>query len=341
MFNAKFYFSLLSGCSDGSIYIHDINNLTGRPQFTAKCIYKVVKNSDYTHRYSVECVSWYGDDSALFVTSGTDKQLKIWDANSMKSIEHFHSKGRIFHHDCSNSPTSNPIIAVASSLNFVELIDLRTGSSTHELRGHKSSILTCNWSPTEEYLLATGGIDKCIFLWDIRSSNSCLKILDKHNKNDNKGTSHSGYVNGLKFTSDGLFLVSIGTDNKMRLWETLHGCYKKQNCIQIKNEVKRNIQFAVTNNSKPSLVYIPSEGNIFVVEMLSGALINILNGHFHLVNCCYYRHMYQELYSGGNDRNILMWTAANEIQEERFSNENKQIKSPILRYEDTWSSDEN
>lgn len=107
----KPFFSLLSGCSDGSVYIHDVNNLTGRPQYTAKCICKVVKNSDYTHRYSVECVSWYGEDSALFITSGTDKTLKIWDANYQKSIEQFNSKGRIFHHDCSFIPTSNPKIA--------------------------------------------------------------------------------------------------------------------------------------------------------------------------------------------------------------------------------------
>lgn len=232
----------------------------------------------------------------------------------------------------------------------MELIDLRTGSSTHELRGHKSSILTCNWSPTEEYLLATGGIDQCIYLWDIRASNSCLKALDQSNRNDNKGTAHSGYVNGLKFTEDGYLLVSVGTDNKIRLWETLSGSNKKKDYIEIKNDVKKNIQFAISDNTKSPILYVPSEGNIFVINMYSGSLINVLNGHFHLVNCCFYRNTFQELYSGGNDRNILLWTA-DEPHEEKW-NEKKQLEKTFLvkhtflqknnakDAEDAWSSDE-
>lgn len=34
---------------------------------------------------------------------------------------------------------------------------------------------------------------------------------------------HSDCVNGLSFTSDGLYLVSFGSDNAMRLWDTASG----------------------------------------------------------------------------------------------------------------------
>ena len=36
-------------------------------------------------------------------------------------------------------------------------------------------------------------------------------------------TAHNGHVNGLRFTSDGLFLVSFGTDNQLRLWDAFSG----------------------------------------------------------------------------------------------------------------------
>lgn len=222
----------------------------------------------------------------------------------------------------------------------MELIDLRTGGKTHELRGHKSSVLTCCWSPTQEYLLSTGGLDKAIYLWDVRSSNSCLKAF----QDDSKETAHSGYVNGLKFTSDGLFLVSMGTDSKIKLWNTLSGRKIKIDYGEIKNDVKKHIQFAISNNSKPCLLYIPSEGNIFVIEIASGKLVNILNGHFHSINCCFYRETYQELYSGGNDRNVLLWSA-DEPQREAYLESNKSddecLNKKSRTMDDAWSSDEN
>lgn len=36
-------------------------------------------------------------------------------------------------------------------------------------------------------------------------------------------TAHGGHVNGLCFSSDGLFLASFGTDNQIRLWDTFSG----------------------------------------------------------------------------------------------------------------------
>ena len=36
-------------------------------------------------------------------------------------------------------------------------------------------------------------------------------------------TAHGGHVNGLCFSSDGLFLASFGTDNHIRLWDTFSG----------------------------------------------------------------------------------------------------------------------
>ena len=36
-------------------------------------------------------------------------------------------------------------------------------------------------------------------------------------------TAHNGHVNALCFTEDGLHLVSFGTDDRLRLWDTMSG----------------------------------------------------------------------------------------------------------------------
>lgn len=108
--------SLLSGCTDGSIYIHDLYNFSGLPNYTAKCICNIDKYNNLAHRCSVECTSWFGDDNELFITSGTDQTLKVWDANNLKPVESFTCKGRIFHHDCTSVPSLHPILAGKSFL---------------------------------------------------------------------------------------------------------------------------------------------------------------------------------------------------------------------------------
>lgn len=40
---------------------------------------------------------------------------------------------------------------------------------------------------------------------------------------DNYGTDHVGGVNGLTWTEDGASLISLGTDEKLRVWNILSG----------------------------------------------------------------------------------------------------------------------
>ena len=44
-------------------------------------------------------------------------------------------------------------------------------------------------------------------------------------------TAHNGCVNGMRFTSDGLYLVSFGSDNALRLWDTASGKNTLVSCV--------------------------------------------------------------------------------------------------------------
>ena len=109
----------------------------------------------------------------------------------------------------------------------------------------------------------------------------------------------------------------------------------------------------MSNFCKPDLVYVPGNSNIEVFDVFSGIKVNTLRGHYNQVNCCFFREDYQELYSGANDRNILVWLPytrsvqafEDDLKEKEWLKEGeKRIKSGftsrIAATADTWSSDE-
>jgi len=99
----------------------------------------------------------------------------------MKPADTFSFEGRVFQHLISHIATRNYLVDVASSVKHILLVDLKSGSCTHELRGHTSSTLACRCSAREEYLLATGSCDNRVLLWDVRSAKCCLKLMDQNN----------------------------------------------------------------------------------------------------------------------------------------------------------------
>lgn len=349
---------LISGSADGTIHFYDLFNYTGLPHFTSKLVYTICRRNKYAHKHSVECVQWYPFDAGIFLTSGMDKKLKVWDTSCMIPADSFAFDGKVFQHHMSSVGCGTKLIAVATSINQAILVDLVSGSHTHELRGHSSAILSCRWSPRDEHVLATASCDNKIILWDVRAAKSCLKVLDQHNgkgrsskENSDNHTAHDGYVNGLCFTSDGLYLLSLGTDNKMRLWNTYNGKNERVNFGSISNETKKCVQFDVAKISNPRLVYVPSDGNIFVYETETGVKVSTLSGHYNCVNCCVYHPHFHELYSGGNDRNVLIWTAdhsQDSAYDEYLKSQNTKNDSSDRRRiiphrnvtVDTWSSDE-
>ncbi|KAK2179272.1 hypothetical protein NP493_500g00000 [Ridgeia piscesae] len=344
---------LLSGGGEGIIGLHDLHNTTGVPQCTFPTICTVGLSNRYRHKFSVETVKWYPLDTGMFISSGTDKHLKVWDTNSLTTADEYEFSGVVYSHDVSSIATKHCLIAVGYLGNSVRLLDLRCGSSIHTLKGHRSSVLSVQWSTRNEYLLATGSQDSKAMLWDIRRANSSLMMLDQHNgdasANPNSvNTAHDGHVNGLCFTPDGLHLVTFGTDERLRLWCTATGRNMFVNYGRINNKCRKSITLAMSHDSKPEIVYVPSDNNIGVYGLFSGTKLGTLRGHFSQVNCCVRDANTQHLYSAGNDRNILLWlpqTDTVRAYEAHLTGDSN--KAHVTRFTqriaataDAWSSDD-
>jgi WD40 repeat protein len=85
------------------------------------------------------------------------------------------------------------------------------GKLQRSMTGHKDALHALALSPDSK-LLATGGYDQQIKLWDIGTGKE-LRTL--------KG--HHGCINGLSFRSDGKILASASADRTVKLWDPASG----------------------------------------------------------------------------------------------------------------------
>jgi len=63
------------------------------------------------HRQSCECVQWLPTDTGMFVTSGMDKFLKVWDTNAMMAVDVIKLEGRIYQHHISPMVSRRSLVA--------------------------------------------------------------------------------------------------------------------------------------------------------------------------------------------------------------------------------------
>ncbi|XP_072262019.1 DNA excision repair protein ERCC-8 [Pyxicephalus adspersus] len=338
---------MLSGGSDCMIVLYDLENLTKKPSFTCKALCKIGKGHPDVHKFSVETVQWYPHDTGLFTSSSFDKTLKIWDTNSLRLAELFQFDGNVYSHHMSPLATKHSLIAVGTKNPKVQLCDLKSGSSSHILQGHRGEVLSVCWSPRYDFILATASTDSRVKLWDIRKASGCLITLDQHNGEKSKSsseamnTAHNGRVNGLCFSSDGLHLLTLGTDNRMRLWNSATGENTLVNYGKISNTSRKCMKFTVSAACNPDFAFVPVDSTIAVYTIHTGEKISVLKGHYSDVDCCVFHPFYQNLYSGGKDCDILAWVPAMREPVPDEDSEKSRSQAHIHpAFQDAWSSSE-
>uniref|UniRef100_A0A803MYX0 Transducin/WD40 repeat-like superfamily protein n=1 Tax=Chenopodium quinoa TaxID=63459 RepID=A0A803MYX0_CHEQI len=121
-------------------------------------------------------------------------------------------------------------------------------------------------------------------------------------------TAHYGAVTGLKATEDGMYLLSAGSDSRLRLWDIESGCNTLVNFETVRLQNSKGIQFTVAQDS--SLVFVPCMTSVKAFDLWSGKTSLTFRAHYDNVNSCWFNAQDQELYTGGNDRQILVWSSS-------------------------------
>uniref|UniRef100_A0A4W5KE97 DNA excision repair protein ERCC-8 n=1 Tax=Hucho hucho TaxID=62062 RepID=A0A4W5KE97_9TELE len=292
---------MLSGGADGVVVVYDLENNSRKSQYTCKAVGTVGRSSRYAHRFSVETVQWYPHDTGMFVSSSFDKTMKVWDTETLKPAEVFQFEGNVYCHHMSPIARKHSLIA---------------GVCVTSSHSHRGEVLSVRWSPRYEHILATASTDSRVLVWDVRRASGSLFSLDQHNGDKSKAsseavnTAHNGRVNGLCFTVDGLYLLTMGTDDRMRLWNSANGKNTLVNYGKVSNESRKGLKITVSRSCSPEFVFVPCGSSVAVYTLHTGELVTMLRGHYNNVDCCQFHPDYQELYSGGKDCNILAWVPA-------------------------------
>ena len=187
------------------------------------------------------------------------------------------------------------LVACATQHSAIRLVDLRSGASTHSLAGHQRAVLSVAWSPHEEYILASGGSDGTVRLWDIRRSSNSLGVLDledsvgvlgedglgKNARDRHRGKAHTDAVNGVVWAGDGKYLVTAGHDERVRVWDMSSGA----NALchfgpSIKNShLSTLIPLLVPSNAlEPGkqVMFYPNQKEILMFDLFGGTLLKRL-----------------------------------------------------------------
>ncbi|XP_043919750.1 DNA excision repair protein ERCC-8 [Protopterus annectens] len=336
---------MLSGGADGVIVIYDLENNSNKTPYTCRALCTVGRSHPHVHKYSVETVQWYPHDTGMFISSSFDESLKVWDTNMLRPAEVFEFEETVYCHHMSPSATKHSLIAVGTKSPEVQLCDLKSGSCTHILQGHRAEVLSVAWSPRHEYILATASADSKVRFWDVRRASGSLLSLDQHNGEKSKAssesanTAHNGRVNGLCFTVDGLHLLTTGTDDRMRLWNSATGENTLVNYGKVVNKSRKGLKFAVSSGCSSEFAFVPYGSALAIYSIYSGELITLLNGHYSNVDCCAFHTDFQELYSGGKDSNILAWVPVPREPDLEEGDSGKGARSRFNpAFEDAWSS---
>lgn len=308
------YRYLLSGCADSSIKLWDLkeqnsvetNQLDAKsnhtyddydydnPQSTYNNIASVPRKS--VHMFGISAIQWWPYDTGMFVSGSFDHTVKIWDTNELTPVHTFDMINRVYSLDiCGNNNgnqfLSTALVAVGSDQPFIRLLDLRAALSAHTLQGHRGKTLCVKWHPQNPNLLASGGFDGEVKVWDIRRSKSCLcrldmlktsnTLLNVDNLTKASVKAHLGPVNGLEWDETGTALYTAGNDDKVRVWDMISSLAPPINKLinfgpLTRNKYPQCIPLLLNPKAESELQYLlfPSDnGDLFVFRTVDGKMV--------------------------------------------------------------------
>lgn len=251
---------------------------------------RIESRSISSHKFGITQLSFYPFDSLAFLSSSYDHTLKIYSTGTLSASASFDLNSVVYSH--SLSPIADHLlVACATQHPAVRLIDLRTGASAHSLAGHHGAVLSVAWSPRDEYILASGGSDGTVRLWDIRRSSGCLGVLDledsvgvggedglgKNVRLRERGKAHVGACNGVVWTDSGHKLITAGHDERVRVWDTATGA----NTLSHFGPIVKNthlsalLPLVVPSSVTPAgqhVMFYPNEKEILMFDLFNGTL---------------------------------------------------------------------
>ncbi|KAI9814888.1 MAG: hypothetical protein M1832_005616 [Thelocarpon impressellum] len=286
---------MISGGADASIFLWDLERAPVSGKGILHSPVGAVAKGPRSHRFGATALSFYPFDAQGFLSSSYDHTLNVYATDTLAVATSFDLDSVVYAHALSPI-AAHLLVACATQHPAVRLVDLRSGASGHALAGHcGGAVLSVAWSPTDEHVLASAGVDGCVRLWDVRRSAGSLGVLDLEDsvgvagydgrgtgaRRKDRGRAHAGAANGLAWTDDGAFLLTTGHDERVRVWDVGRGANTLANFGPL---VRNRHLSAVWPLIPPSdlvqaggqVVFLPNDKEILMFDLLEGRLLKRL-----------------------------------------------------------------
>jgi WD40 repeat protein len=246
---------LASGSSDSTAKIWDLK--------TNKVVYSLKSNG------SVWGITWTPDGSRL-ITVGFDTNINLWNTETgEKAATLTGPEKRIF---CVALSPDGKKLVTGYENGAVVLFNLEKGIIdttwlAHIEGGISTEVIAVAWSPSGN-LIASGGLDFAIRLWDAETENS--KLVLRANTTDRCD------INGLAWSSHDSILASASQDGWIRIWNTNTGLLKKE-FSSVAGLWKRGV---VWSPSGELLASSGAESSVSVWNPSTGEKLAKLDGHY-------------------------------------------------------------
>jgi len=134
----------------------------------------VVDQMPFTsHENSVEDLQWSPNEATVFASCSVDHTIRIWDTRSRRSMVHITAHDEDVNVISWNKRVSH-LIASGADDGLVKVWDLRFFANAQpaaNFRWHRGPIVSVEWHPTDDSILAVASADNSISCWDLALEN--------------------------------------------------------------------------------------------------------------------------------------------------------------------------
>jgi WD40 repeat protein len=257
------------------------------------------------------CIS-YGEPAELLFAGCEGGTIHGWNKDVLMGVRKGSGSTNILagHHGPVLSLAWNgaPIMASLGSDHRILLWSIKDGVPVQTLTPQTSSLAsnrrTLAMSPNGR-LLAAGGEDFAIQLWDLTTGKPRTKLTD-----------HQDWISALAISADGKLLASADYQGKVVLWE-LPGGKKVRYLTPIPNPPPKEMPDPVPVRA---LAFSPDgkflavgsdNGNLQLVSVADGKLVRGFAGHTSAVTGVAFHPVIDLMVSSSKDRTIRLWNPAN------------------------------